>query len=77
VEPIELLYCVKCNISYETILTITSKTITTARALIPDLIEWGLSSWLNMDMYFLQQKCRHRQANKKEIGKQAQLVVKK
>jgi len=37
-----------CN--YETMLTITSKTITTANALIPDLIEWGLSSWLNMDI---------------------------
>lgn len=26
--------------------------MTTAKTLIPDLIEWGLSSWLNMDIYF-------------------------
>jgi hypothetical protein len=26
--------------------------ITTAKTLMPDLMEWGLSSWLNMDIYF-------------------------
>ncbi|HWI89674.1 MAG TPA: hypothetical protein VNT20_00310 [Flavisolibacter sp.] len=38
-------------------LTTISNKITTANTLIPDLIEWGLSSWLNMDIYFPRQNC--------------------
>jgi len=43
-------FLLKVLSNYETMLTTISKTITTANALIPDLMEWGLSSWLNMDI---------------------------
>lgn len=50
-------------------LTITSNMITTAKALIKDLMEWGLSSWLNMDIYFCRKSVSTTEINKTEIDK--------
>ena len=51
--------------------------MTTANTLTPDLIEWGLSSWLNMDINFLRQKCLTHKKKDREIGKQVYFFVKK